>query len=175
MSHTDVNTDVNTDVDTDTCTAPAKKYIAVQYDAATRRNLQAWAAANGFDLCTRYDGATQDAADFEFHTTVFCTTTEHRLANRKWAILPSGTAKVVDFLLLGPDKNIPALKIASHAIDLLRRHFARTHGMKDAWPEYCPHVTVSYAKAKVEHVPRVTLPAFALIFDRVTMTDVHVL
>jgi hypothetical protein len=147
----------------------AKKYVAVHYDAPTCEKLRTWAETDGLNLRTRYDGMAQDPADFAFHTTIFCTTTEHRLPNEELAI--TGSARVVGLRLLGTGKNIPALELESRALKLLRRHFARTHGMKDAWPEYCPHVTVSYAKESVADVSKVPLPDFELVIARLSITD----
>jgi hypothetical protein len=150
--------------------APTEKYVAVQYDAATQRKLRAWAKENGFDLTAKYDGTKQDEEDFDFHTTIFFTTSKHDLPNHIKAIAPSGTAKVVDIMMLGVNNDIPVLKIESPMIARLRNHYADVYDMKDAWPEYKPHVSVSYSK-DLPDMKKVKLPTFELTFNEIKVDD----
>lgn len=146
------------------------KYVAVQYDEATQRKLRAWAKENGFDLETKYDGSKQDESDFDFHTTIFFTTSKHDLPNHKKVIAPSGTAKVVDIMMLGVNNDIPVLKIESPTVLRLRKHYAETYGMQDQWPEYKPHVSISYSK-DLPDMDKVKLPTFELTFNEIKVDD----
>ncbi len=146
------------------------KYVAVQYDEATQRKLRAWAKENGFDLTTKYDGTKQDEKDFDFHTTIFFTTSTHNIPNHRKTIAPSGSAKVVDIMMLGVNNNIPVLKIESPAILRLRKHYEETYGMKDAWPEYKPHVSLSYS-SDLPDMTKVKLPTFELTFNEIKVDD----
>jgi len=150
--------------------APTKKYVAVQYDEATQRKLRAWAQDNGFDLTTKYDGTKQDAKDFDFHTTIFFTTTEHQIPNHVKVIAPSASAKVVDIMMLGVNNDIPVLKIESPMVLRLRKHYAEVYGMEDQWPEYKPHVSVSYSK-DLPDMSKVKLPTFELTFNEIKVDD----
>lgn len=150
---------------------PAKrKYVAVQYDAITQRRLREWAKQNGFDLTTKYNGEKQDEKDFDFHTTVFYTTTEHSLPNHMRVIAPGGSAKVVGFEMLGQNKNIPVLKVSSPMINRIRQHYAETYGMKDEWPNYIAHVSVSYSK-DLPDISKLKLPDFELTFNQIKVED----
>lgn len=150
--------------------APSKKYVVVQYDEETQRKLRAWALDNGFDLSTKYDGTKQDPKDFDFHTTIFFTTTEHDIPNHMKTIAPGGSAKVVDIMMLGVNNDIPVLKIESPMVSRLRQHYADTYGMKDAWPEYKPHVSLSYSK-NLPDMNKVKPPTFELTFNQVKVDD----
>lgn len=146
------------------------KYVAVQYDEATQRKLRKWAKDNGFDLATKYDGTTQPEEDFNFHTTIFFTTSKHNIPNHVKTIAPSGSAKIVDIMMLGVNNDIPVLKIESPMVQRLRKHYAETYGMKDAWPEYKPHVSVSYSK-DLPDMEKVKLPTFELTFNEIKVDD----
>lgn len=150
--------------------APTKKYVAVQYDEATQCKLKAWAEDNGFDLTTKYDGTKQDAEDFDFHTTIFFTTTEHDIPNHIKTIAPGGSAKVVDITMLGVNNDIPVLKIESPSVLRIRSHYAETYGMKDVWTNYIPHVSLSYSK-DLPDMKKVKLPTFELTFNQIKVDD----
>jgi 2'-5' RNA ligase len=146
------------------------KYVAVQYDEATQRKLRAWAKENGFDLETKYDGTKQDEKDFDFHTTIFFTTSKHNIPNHVKTIAPSGTAKVVDIMMLGVNNDIPVLKIDSMMVLRIRKHYQDAYGMEDQWPEYKPHVSISYSK-DLPDMSKVKLPTFELTFNEIKVDD----
>lgn len=148
--------------------APTRKYVAVQYDEATQRKLREWAKQNGFDLTKKYDGSAQAEEDFDFHTTIFFTTSEHDIPNHMKTIAPGGSSKVVDITMLG-DK-IPVLKIESPMVQRIRKHYEETYGMKDQYPEYIPHVSVSYSK-DLPDMKKVKLPTFELTFNQIKVDD----
>lgn len=150
--------------------APSKKYVAVQYDEATQRKLRTWAKENGFDLTTKYDGTKQNEEDFDFHTTIFFTTTEHDIPNHTRTIAPGGSAKVVDIMMLGVNNDIPVLKIESPMVSRIRKHYEDTYSMKDAWPEYKPHVSISYSK-ELPDTKNIKLPTFELTFNQIKVDD----
>ena len=144
------------------------KYVAVQYDEPTQRKLRDWAKKNGFELTTKYDGSPQKEEDFDFHTTIFFTTSTHDLKNRMITLAPGGEARVVGMTMLGD--NIPVLKVESPMIMRLRKHFEEEHGMKDAYPNYIAHVSVSYSK-NLPDMSNIKLPDFPLTFNQVKIDD----
>lgn len=151
--------------------APSKKYVSVEYDAATQRKLREWAKENGFDLSVGYSGSKQKESDFDFHTTIFYTTTAHDIPNHE-KILPSkGSANVVGFEMFGENKNIPVLIISSSVINGLRKHYEETYKMQDQWPTFKPHVSVSYATDALPDVESIKLPDFELTFNKVKVED----
>lgn len=150
---------------------PMKKYVAVQYDNDTQNRMRKWATENGFDLTKSFDGSDQDAKDFDFHTTIFFTTTEHSIPNHTKTIAPSGSAKAVGIEFLGINHDVPVLKIQSTMILRLRKHYAETYGMKDQWPEYKPHVSLSYNREQLPDLSSIALPTFELTFNQIKVDD----
>ena len=150
--------------------ALTSKYVAVQYDEATQKKLRDWAKKNGFDLTVNYDGTPQQEEDFDFHTTIFFTTTKHDVENETKKLVSPGQAKVVDIMMLGVNNDIPVLKIESSDILDIRKQYEEQYGMKDAWPEYKPHVSLSYS-TDIPNTTGIKLPKFELRFDQVKIDD----
>ena len=148
------------------------KYVAVQYDEATQKKLREWAIKNGFDLTKTHDGDDQSAKDFDFHTTKFFSTSEHDIKNEVIDLGESetGTAKIVGIELFGVDSNIPVLKIESLDIYGIRKYYENRYNMKDAWPEYKPHVSLSYS-TNLPDMSKVKPPKFLLTFDSIKIAD----
>jgi len=141
-----------------------KKYIAVQYSAETQRKMRDWCKVNGFPLIVGFGGETQDESDFDFHTTIFFSTSKHVIANQTMKTVPQ-IVRPVGFELLGPENDIPVLKVESEGIAFLRKTYETKFNMKDAWPEYKPHISLSYARSKDYQVAE--LPSFDLIYDEI--------
>lgn len=149
---------------------PKRKYIAVQYDEMTQDNLRNWCYENGFDLSKGYGGEYQHPVDFDFHTTVFFTTSTHLIENGIFDIgqvfaIPTGME------YLGENKNIPVLKVFSFGIQELRNKFEKQYIMKDQWPQYKPHVSVSYNRENLPDINRVSLPKFQLSATEMKIDD----
>ena len=73
-------------------------------------------------------------------------------------------------MMLGANNDIPVLKIESSMVTRLRNHYADTYDMKDAWPEYKPHVSISYSK-DLPDMKKVKLPTFELTFNEIKVDD----
>jgi|SRR6056297_2426849 len=142
-----------------------KKYIEVQYDSVTQGYLREYCEQNGFDLSVRFDGSKQDPENFDFHTTVWFTSSKHKLANQ--SISFNATAQAKGFALLGPDKNILVLEIESDDIQEIRDFYGKLHDMQDEWPDYRPHITVCYRWEG--DIPDVDLPDMDLKTDRLNI------
>jgi hypothetical protein len=85
-------------------------------------------------------------------------------------IAPGGSAKVVDIEMFGVNKDIPVLIVKSPMLLRIRKHYEEGYGMKDAWPEYKPYVSVSYSK-DLPDMNKVKLPTFDLTFNQVKVDD----
>ena len=72
--------------------------------------------------------------------------------------------------MLGVNNDIPVLKIESPMVLRIRKHYAETYGMQDAWPEYKPHVSLSYSK-NLPDMDKVKLPTFELTFNQIKVDD----
>lgn len=147
-----------------------KKYVAVQYDEDTQIMLRNWCRKNGFSLTTKFDGTEQKEEDFDFHTTIFFTTSEHDLKNGLSDVDVSGKIKAVGFDLLGEDHDIPVLKVEGEGLRALRKRY-EDMGMKDAWPDWKPHISLSYDRQNVPDVRRIKPPTFPISFDKIKIDD----
>ena len=141
------------------------RYVAVQYDQATQKKLREWALENGFDLTVDFDGTEQSFNQFDFHTTIFFTTTKHTSPRfGLYDVVVPNTARVTGYEILGKERQIPTLRVESDGILKLRKYFEK-EGYNDEWPEYKPHITVSYAQTFPD-MSKIKLPDFELTFDK---------
>lgn len=135
-----------------------KKYIEVQYEPVTQGYLRDYCLNNGFDLSLRFDGSQQDPEDFDFHTTVWFTTSEHRLENSQTEIDIS--VKPKGFALFGELKNVLVLEVQSDELQHIRDDFGDRYNMTDQFLDYRPHITMCYNYSGP--LPEVNLPDFDL-------------
>ena len=149
---------------------PVEKYIAVQYDNATQKRMREWCLSNGFDLTVKHNGEPQAIYKFDFHTTIFYSTSKHRMENGLFHIEP-GETKATGFELLGVDKNIPVLKVTSPDILAIRKYFEEVFQMEDAWDSYKPHISLSYAKDNLPDTSNIKLPDFPLTYSMMKVAD----
>lgn len=147
-----------------------RKYVAVQYDEDTQVMLRNWCKKNGFNLTTKFDGTEQKEEDFDFHTTIFFTTSEHDMKNGVFDIGEPKKATPVSFELLGENHDIPVLKIDGDDLRSLRKKYEDI-GMKDQWPSWKPHISLSYDRQNVPDVRKMKMPAFPLTFDKLKIDD----
>lgn len=147
-----------------------KKYISIIYDDETQQKLRNYCIKNGFDLTTKYNGEKQNPEDFKFHTTIFYSTTNHQIKNEISKHKPSEVyAKSFD--LFGENKDVPVLKVESDALSELRSHFENEYNMEDEWPDFNPHVSLSYNRDNLPNMNGISLPDFTLVFDKLKIED----
>lgn len=149
-----------------------KKYIEVVYDQPTQAGLAAYCVEHGIDCTQTHSGRIVNPEDFDFHTTVWFTTTEHRIPNQSRATQPF-LVYPTGFELFGEEKNILVMLIKGgsyvdrqmpddyDALMNLRQAFGQTHKMEDEWPDYRPHISLSYAHKG--DIPDIPLPDFPLV------------
>jgi len=145
-----------------------RKNVCVVYDQTTQTNLRAWCEKNNFDLTVKYKGEKQKAEDFEFHTTLIYSENKLNLENVREEISGSSTCVGID--LLGENKDIPVIKIKSSSLLILRAKYEKI-GLKDKWPEYLPHISISYDKKQYD-LSKIVLPSFDLTYDVLKIEDV---
>ena len=147
----------------------SRKYVAVIYDNDTQRNLREWCMENGFDLSKSYNEADQDPSEFEFHSTVFYSENEVVMKNE---ILPLvyGEAFPVKFKLLGENNDIPVLLVSSSDLNDIRDEYERK-GLEDKWPEFLPHVSLSYVRKDYD-LSGLELPEFRMKFGELKIEDI---
>lgn len=145
-----------------------RKYVAIVYDDASQKRLREWAIDSGFNLSVDFDGTPQDPKEFDFHTTVFYTTSTHDIPNQSYKFTVDDL-EFVGFELLGPDKNIPVIRVKSSKLSKLRKSLEED-GFEDQWPEYKPHISLSYDKeADYSFVENLDLPKFKVTATKVEM------
>lgn len=142
-----------------------KKYVAVQYDNHTQQRLRNWCEQYEFDLSVKFDGSPQRPEDFDFHTTIFFTTTLHSDPNGVYQLdrWLDPQVWVTGMEWFGENKDVPVLKVYGNSINMLRHRF-ETNGYMDAWPDYKPHVSLSYDR-RLNRRSDIKLPNFPLVVD----------
>lgn len=141
-----------------------KKYIAIHFTKETEEALRNYALSNNFDLTKNYNGDNIEPREFKFHTTVFFTDKPHPISNK--TIKVDGEASVKSIELLGKNKDIPVLKLDT-GFNHIRKQFEEL-GLSDEWPEYKPHVTLSYQYKSINNLK---LPEFKIVADHIIIED----
>ena len=145
-----------------------KKYIAVYFDKESTQKLRDYAINNGFDLSQGYDGSIVDINNFDFHATIFFTTSEHITPTGEYNIKPFDIS-ISGFEFLGPNNDIPVLKVSVNDELLALRSKFELSGFKDAWPDYKPHISLSYVRDK--DIKPKSLPDFKIRVNKLVVQD----
>lgn len=150
-----------------------RKYVAVQYDHNTQEKLRQWAIDNNFDLTKGYGEQEQDPKDFDFHTTIFYTSNEMEDLPEEpgYKLIESYSVTPMKFDLLGVEKDIPVIKLVPDGMIMDLRKTYEKVGMKDQWPEYLPHISLSYVR-KPYDFSNISLPSFPMTFNKVKIEDI---
>lgn len=145
----------------------ARRIVMLRASWETQEKLREWAKVQGFDLAWAHSGWPQTSWSFDFHVTVVASENEVKLADGFYPIDPL-TLVPSGYEVLGVDREIPTLAIEANAtLSAIREFFITTHGMKPTFPDFKPHVSLSYKwngePPVVEMAP--ALPDFPLVFD----------
>lgn len=149
-----------------------RKYIAAIYDDSTQLKLRQWCLDNGFDLSKSYGGKDIDPFDFKFHTTIFYSETIHNIGNGVQTLEKPFKVRPFAFELLGPEKDVPVIKVDGHGLYKQREYYEETFEMRDKWPSYLPHVSLSYARDPNTDFSKLKLPKFQMIVDKIEIQDI---
>lgn len=139
----------------------SKKYVAIQFTEETNNKLKKYAIDNGFDLSVDYEGNTTDD-DFDFHTTVFYTNNMVDLEDGKKEA-PSITAKVKSLAMLGKDNDVPVLLLDDGFLPIRKEYEKK--GLKDEWPSWKPHISLTYSKDNIPDISKMKLPTFPIVAE----------
>ncbi len=149
----------------------ARKYVAVNYDSDTQEKLRNWCKEHGFDLTVSYGGEEKKPEDFTFHTTIFYTSNDLGDLDASYPEEMKRKTKAVGFELLGENKNVPVLLVEKTAgLNLLRTWYDFL-GFEDKWPDWKPHISVSYAPT-LPNLEHLRLPDFDLVYDVIHWEDI---
>jgi hypothetical protein len=148
----------------------SRKYVAVIYDDESQRKMREWCQANGFDLTKKYNGEDQSPEDFDFHTTVFYSVNEVIMRNETVRLDPTEVT-INGIKLLGENKDIPVLTIEPSGGIMNLRNYYEGLGLKDQWPDYIPHISLSYVRKDYD-LTGLKLPDFTMTFGEVKIEDI---
>lgn len=137
-----------------------KKYIELVYDDETQLRLLAYCKAHGFDLTKSFSGEEIAEEEFDFHSTIWYTTTEHDLENGTKRIEPFEVYPV-GFELFGENQNVLVMTVESEVLTTIRRRYGLLYQMRDMWPSYRPHISFDYNYSG--NVKNMMLPDFPIV------------
>lgn len=151
-------------------TAPkGRRVIALYADFDTQQALREWAEAQGFDLGWSFDGWPQESRSFDFHVTLVA-------SENAIALEPSG--RWVDTVELTPNgfkvmgDNTPALAIEPNdTLNAMREFFVKSFGIKPTYPDFSPHVSLSYKWNGSPSIDGLPPPPIALRFDYLVVAE----
>lgn len=147
----------------------SKKYVALNIDEESSVLLRTYAQGYGFDLSSTYGGDSIDPNDFEFHTTIFYTTTYHDTPVETRTI-PAVKLIPSHIELLGENRDIPVIRLKLTDELLKIRNYFESLGYKDAWSEYKPHISLSYVR-KPYDISGIKLPDFEITASTLTIKN----
>lgn len=152
------------------CEQASSKFVGLYFASESEEALRNWALMSGFDLTSKYDGTTQSPSEFDFHTTIFFSTNFPYVENGVYEVDPF-ELELDHFELLGKEKNIPVIKINTDnwQLQMLRKGF-EDMGFKDEWPEYKPHISLSYNYNGKPDLSELTLPPVKVIANRIVVS-----
>jgi hypothetical protein len=132
--------------------------------------MREWCIASGFNITKSFSGEDIDPSDFDFHITVFYSDNKKYVANGTFSIDPI-ELKFLRFELLGQEKNVPTILIdKTHDLVNIRKIYETT-GLKDSWPEWKPHLSVSYSYKGKPLISKVGLPDFKVTVDTIVVKN----
>lgn len=143
----------------------SRRVMSLHADQQTQERMLAWAQDAGFDLGWNYDGWPIAEDCFRFHVTLLATENEVEVEDR-WQSIGPLTVAATGFEVLGADRRVPVLRLADNAkLSAMRQFFIDAFGAVPTYPEFTPHVTLSYKWPGAPDISRLQLPTFPLTFD----------
>lgn len=146
-----------------------KKFVCLEFDDSTNEKLYQFAMDNGFDLSIKYDGTKQNPKNYLFHTTIYYSSSYHDTKPQNISLDPF-KVYLDKFELLGENNDVPVIKLKVEGeIKRIRDHFTN-QGYKDNWPDYKPHISLSYEKKKYD-LSGMALPDFPIVVNKLTIEN----
>jgi hypothetical protein len=146
-----------------------RKCITIICDDTSNIKLRKWCTDNGFDLTVDFSGKKQSIEDFDFHTTITYSETAVNLSNYKGP-MKTETAEITGIKFLGNDLDVPVLSIKSDGIMAIKKKYTDL-GLIDKWPDYIPHISLSYAK-EARDIRDIVLPDFDVTYNTMKIKDI---
>lgn len=143
----------------------ARRVVMLRANWETQDKLREWAKGEGFDLAWSHSGWPQHSSDFDFHITIVASENAVRIEDGVRLIDPV-TVKPTGYEVLGV--STPAIVIEpNERLSAIRDFFVSTFGVKPTYPDFKPHISLSYKWTGEPDVVQTTpaLPNFPLVFD----------
>lgn len=148
-----------------------KKFVGLFLERESEEALRRWVIKSGFDITKDYSGKEIAPEDFDFHSTIFYTTSEHNTTNGSFEIEPFELT-FSKFELLGKQNNVPVLKLDTDNEKLIKiRKRFEMMGYKDEWPEFKPHISLSYSYNGTPALDTLELPDIMILANRIRIED----
>lgn len=153
----------------------AKKFVCLVLEDKSQELLRHWCHDRGLDLSKDYDGNDQDPSRFEFHCTVSY--------SENPSFIETGTKEIERVPMFGDkigflgasDTGKPAVPVI-HLMktpELLNiRTIFEGIGLKDKWPEWKPHISLSYNYKPGVDLDDVDPPDFPFYADKIKIEDI---
>lgn len=145
-----------------------KKFVCLKLDAASVYNIQEWCGGR-FDQTVGHDGNKVD--EFCFHVTLFYSSNGSNIPVGEHNI-PKIPLVFSDIALFGENNNIPVLKLVATPELLKYRRIFEALGLQDTWPEWKPHVTVSYNfNGNFKEIENLPMPVKPIYVNKLIIED----
>ena len=108
---------------------------------------------------------------FRFFCLIFYTSNDVGDVDAEFPEKMKRKTKAVGFELFGKDKNVPVLIVEKTAGLNLLRTWYEFLGFQDEWPDWKPHISLSYAPM-LPNIEHLSLPTFDLVYDVVHVEDI---
>lgn len=146
--------------------APSRKVVVLVADAGTNADMRRWCELQGFDLGASFGGEPRDPARFKFHVTLFATVGPSALPEQSHPI-EYLLLDAIGFDAFGPERRTPVALLAPvPRLVEMREAWLALADAEPTYPEFRPHLTLSYAwdgQPALENLPMINL---ALGFGR---------
>lgn len=146
-----------------------KKYISIVYDIITQNLLREWCETNNLDLSFKFNGTRQKSTEFEFHTTILYSSNLSNISNANFG-LPARRVIPIGFDIFGENREIPVLLLEQTSLLGIKTYY-ETLGLKDYYPIFNPHISLSYSTVKYS-LHKLKFPEFELFFDKLIIEDI---
>ena len=127
-------------------TVEGKKFVSIEFDSKSLKDLMGYVVQNGLDAYTKFDKTKLDSPMTDYHLTVMFSNNAPviPMENRDHQ-LPDIEIVPYAFDLFGENKDILVMKIKeTDELRELRNLMIEHYGLKDSFPEWSPHVTLTY-------------------------------
>lgn len=137
-------------------------FVALIPSDDTIKSLNKYCYDNKIFQTVDYNGE-QLVEPFDFHITIYYSKTDSKLIDGIYDIDPINI-EPKNIKMLGPDKNILTVECKlTKELDVLKDFYNLVYGLKSDWPNFIPHISLTYdrCETKINKLPG------NLVFDKI--------